>query len=115
MLLVPSNVKQLKAFWSKVDLSNLEGCWPWIAATDKDGYGVYRRGRAHRVAWFLHYGLLPNLCVLHKCDNPPCIRWDHLFSGTTADNNRDMAEKGKRGRSCRICRRARQKRYRNSC
>jgi len=37
------------------------------------------------------------LWVLHRCDNPPCCRPDHLFLGTPADNTADMIAKG-RGR-----------------
>jgi hypothetical protein len=31
-------------------------------------------------------------------NNPACVRPDHLFLGTQADNNRDMKEKGRASR-----------------
>ena len=56
----------------------------------------------HRIAWELLVGPIPpGLFVLHHCDNPPCVRVDpdpaisHLFLGTIADNNADMAAKGR--------------------
>lgn len=33
--------------------------------------------------------------VLHKCDNRPCCRPDHLFLGTAKDNTDDMISKGR--------------------
>lgn len=88
-------------FWAKV--SKTETCWLWTAYTDDWGYGQIGRGRcgerkirAHRVSWTLHFGPIPNgLFVLHSCDNPPCVRPDHLWLGTNADNNRDAASKGR--------------------
>ncbi len=53
---------------------------------------------AHRVAWLIEKGPVPDgLCVLHRCDNPPCVNPEHLFLGTVQDNNADRDAKG-RGR-----------------
>jgi HNH endonuclease len=64
------------------------------------GYGLQKfRGKtrlAHRVAWMLANGEIPDgLCVLHRCDNPPCVNVDHLFLGTHADNVADKMAKGR--------------------
>jgi hypothetical protein len=51
---------------------------------------------ASRVSWQIHCGEIPaGLQVLHKCDNPRCVRPDHLFLGTIADNVHDMLAKGR--------------------
>ncbi len=64
----------------------------------RNGYGVFRSHRAHRVAFFLEHKRWPQPCALHKCDNRRCVRPDHLFEGTLADNNRDCAAKGRSAR-----------------
>lgn len=33
--------------------------------------------------------------VMHICDNPPCVRPDHLKVGSPRDNNLDMMGKGR--------------------
>ena len=85
-------------FWSFVDKSG--ECWVWTAGT-KNGYGVFHpKGGvwllAHRYSYELANGTIPGgLFVLHECDNPPCVRHDHLFLGTHADNIHDSMRKGR--------------------
>ena len=48
------------------------------------------------MAWELTYGSIPEgMSVLHHCDNKACVRPDHLFLGTQADNIHDMWEKNR--------------------
>lgn len=87
----------LARFWSKVDVQNPEACWEWRAKRSDFGYGVFKSEKAHRVAYQLLSGPIPDgLFCLHKCDNPPCCNPHHIFLGTLADNNRDAAAKGRR-------------------
>ena len=85
-------------FWNKVDKSG--NCWVWTAHHNPDGYGRFRIGdkfySAHRVAWEKENGPIPaGMCVLHRCDNPPCVRVSHLFLGTNSDNVQDCLQKGR--------------------
>ena len=85
-------------FWAKVRKS--AGCWTWSGACNRAGYGQFKlSGRqlgAHRVAWELENGPIPEgMSVLHRCDNPPCVRHDHLFIGSAQDNMTDKARKGR--------------------
>ena len=89
-------------FWNSVDKGDGAGCWSWTAGTDDRGYGriTCELGRcvpASRYSWYLHQGPIPaDAFVCHHCDNPTCIRPDHLFLGTHADNMADMDAKGRR-------------------
>lgn len=82
-------------------------CHIWEGKPNNQGYGQtwkngYRRG-AHCVAWEEAHGPIPDgLHVLHRCDQPPCIREDHLFLGTHADNMTDKVAKGRQARGERI-------------
>jgi len=94
-------------FWKHVDKSG--ECWLWLGGKSGCGYGsltyqgkVYR---AHRLAWILTNGTIPlqeyphsrePYLVLHRCDNPICVRPDHLFLGSDRDNVHDKLKK-KRG------------------
>ena len=89
----------VERFWPKVSKGN--GCWVWIGAIGGSfGYGHFYDGsrvvQAHRFSWELHYGPIPDgLWALHHCDNPPCVRPDHLFLGDALDNVRNMIAKGR--------------------
>lgn len=88
-----------KQFWNRVEKTNI--CWLWTGAKrDNNNYGCLvvngKRILAHRFSWILHNGYIPKkMCVLHKCDNPPCVNPAHLFLGTQSDNMHDMYKKGR--------------------
>lgn len=92
-------------FWKKVDKSaGPRGCWRWLGSLQKDRrfYGnCWRDGRwdkAHRVAWELTKGAIPDgLVVMHLCDNGWCVNPDHLAVGTVHANNFDAKRKGRVG------------------
>lgn len=84
-----------------------DGCWIWTgfrntykSRLSTVGYGRLRVGNrtllAHRLSWEIHFGEIPaGMDVLHECDNPPCVRPDHLKLGSHADNMRDMYKRGR--------------------
>ena len=84
-------------FWEHVEKT--EACWRWTGATSHKYGNVRLDGvtqSAHRVSWTLTYGPIPpGVLALHKCDNPICVRPDHLFLGTQGDNVRDCQRKGR--------------------
>jgi hypothetical protein len=117
--LVPPNVRPKipQPLWIEVD----GGCWEWQGHRNVQGYGIcdprfyglpelgsfhrhktYSGGQyrafTHRVSYVQNIGPIPDgLIVRHRCDNPSCLRPDHLELGTRADNQRDMQRRG-RGR-----------------
>ena len=97
------NTATEERFFAKVDAGAGGGCHLWLAARNAKGYGHFymdRRGmRAHRAAWTIRNGPIPDgIQVLHTCDRPGCVNPDHLFLGTDADNSADMVAKGRAAR-----------------
>lgn len=92
-------------FWEKVEKTDT--CWLWRAGPHRDDLnviGVFQLGRgedeglirAPHYAWLEAGNEIPSgMFLCHKCDTPKCVRPDHIFLGTPADNSRDMARKGR--------------------
>lgn len=85
-------------FWSKVNKT--ETCWLWTAGRSPDGYGKVKSGgrtyRAHRFVLMLSgVDVPPDVLVCHHCDEPLCVKPDHLFLGSVLDNTRDKIRKGR--------------------
>lgn len=77
-------------------------CWPWRGMLNDKGYGLFWTGpgkadrdKAHRAAWSLNVGPIPDdTDLLHSCDNRKCVNWErHLFLGDQALNMADMCAK----------------------
>ena len=77
-------------------------CWNWDGAKSRGRGELWDKEKkkpvlAHRFYYEKLVGPIPDgFNVCHTCDNPRCVRPDHLFLGTQADNLRDMTEKGRR-------------------
>ena len=99
--------KAFARFWSNVKIGDFSECWEYQASKDNYGYGTAKyAGRlmlTHRIMWSLCFGEIPpKMCVLHKCDNPPCVNPYHLFLGTRADNIRDKVAKNRQAKGGKI-------------
>lgn len=80
-------------------------CLIWNRARSNSGtragYGAMQiDGKSKRVSrvvmeFHLKRFLLPTEYVLHHCDNPPCVKLDHLFLGNQKDNMLDMKNKNR--------------------
>lgn len=101
------NVVQLDRFWAKVHKT--DGCWIWTSARSGNHPDPARRygqitiagaiHKAARLSYVLAFGPIPDgQQALHRCDNPPCVRPDHLFLGTNLDNIADRHAKGRDAR-----------------
>ncbi len=88
-------------FFLHVGKKQPNGCIPWIAFKDGNGYGLISIGShrsivASRASYILFVGDIPNgLHVLHRCDNPSCVNPTHLFLGTNLDNIKDKISKNR--------------------
>ncbi len=93
-----SNDSIYDCFFNRVDKSG--DCWIWLGNIDLEGYGRVQFNlktvKAHRFSYEMFVGRIPDgLLVCHHCDNPSCVRPEHLFVGTQKDNHRDCEIKGR--------------------
>lgn len=91
----------------KVDLHGpsvrpeLGNCWTWKGHVATSGYGQFningRDMKASRAAWILYNGPLKREdFICHDCDNPSCVRMDHLYKGDSKTNQQDVAKRKRR-------------------
>jgi hypothetical protein len=74
-------------------------CWVWTRCRTEKGYGsIHYLGntyQAHRLAYRCFVGPFDEeLLVCHHCDNPACLRAEHLYAGPPKQNTDDMWERG---------------------
>ena len=75
-------------------------CYFWRNHIGNRGYGQFKfRGvtwLAHRVSYTIFKQEIPEgMVVMHRCDNPVCIRPSHLRLGSVQDNVDDRVAKGR--------------------
>jgi hypothetical protein len=88
-------------FWNKVNKT--DSCWLWTANTCRDGYGNITANKiqykAHRYSLLIHGVAVPKgAIVIHSCDNPSCVRPDHLTVATQQDNMKDKVNKNRQAK-----------------
>lgn len=119
-----------ESFWKLVDRRSSDECWPWRGPIFK-GYGRFKGKGAHRIAYRLLKGEIPDgLTLDHLCRNRACCNPAHLEPvtnrvnvlrgvGPSAENSRKthcanghpfndentMIRSDSRGRECRECHR----------
>lgn len=74
------------------------GCWLWVRALDKRGYGELTYSakvhRAHRVSYEMLRGQIPKPLVIdHLCNTRSCVNPAHMDIVTAAENTRRAAIK----------------------
>lgn len=72
-------------FWGKVQPCERSGCWLWVAAQDRKGYGKFWfKGKsrwAHRLVKRFRR------TAHHTCFTPNCVNPDHLQDVSRAKNS----------------------------
>lgn len=104
------NTELMNRYWNKVKMSGpvpphapwLQCCWEWLGAHSQGRPSMWVREKhgSERVARVVAtngypYFLPPAVDVMHKCDNPKCVRPEHLQLGTRKENWQDAITRGR--------------------
>lgn len=84
-------------------VKKLDSCWIWTGGKSRTGYGKFMMDNrivvASRASFSLFKGPIQDgNFICHSCDNPPCVKPDHLWEGTNSENQIDSIKKGRRKR-----------------
>jgi len=75
---------------------DVNGCYIWKGAVNTDGYAhMLGNIKVHRFVKKLQGIDIEGLVVRHICDNPLCIKPDHLIPGTNKENVQDRVDRGR--------------------
>lgn len=94
----------LDRYFNKVDMTDIEGCWPWTGTITTRGYGQFwlegKNVKAHRIAWMIanFKDISEGMVIRHTCDYKSCCNPSHLLLGTNADNSRDMTDRDRQSK-----------------
>ena len=92
--LAPFTGREVARFWKAVDSKAPDECWLWTRSLSR-GYGqfqlhrggVWRPAKAHRVAFEMLVGPVPDHLQLdHLCRTPACVNPAHLEPVTNREN-----------------------------
>jgi hypothetical protein len=76
-----------QSFWERANKA--EGCWLWSGSLNDDGYGILRRLSAHRYAYELLVGPIPDgMEIDHVCSVRKCVNPAHMEAVTHTENIR---------------------------
>jgi len=80
-------------------------CREWQGVRHSDGYGIKQHPSKNKKQVHIHRWVMEQAghdiegkVVRHKCDNPPCFRYDHLEIGSQEQNVQDMFHRGRHRR-----------------
>lgn len=93
-------IDPIERFKSKYIIDENTGCWNWVAALSNNGYGIFwfedKNVYAHRYSFETFKNeITKDKVIMHLCDNPKCVNFNHLKLGTQADNIKDCVNKNR--------------------
>lgn len=100
---VKPKVPWQQRLWARINVRSGGGCWEYSGFQSASGHCQFkmptRSAGAHRAAYESTHGPIEDgWLVLHKCDNPPCCRPDHLYLGDAKQNAKDREDRGRGNR-----------------